>query len=85
MELWLDHGMEPVKEKKQSKPGQRPFAIGIALLVLGALIAVMNLMSTSVDYVGGRMVETQGTPSAGAIVLIIAGVILASLGYLKKR
>lgn len=85
MELWLDHGMEPQKTKKPNKPGQLPFTWGILLLVIGGILAVVNLSTTNVRYVGGSMIESQGAPSAAAIVLIIAGVILASLGYLKKR
>lgn len=73
------------KTKKPRKPGQLPFTIGIVLLVLGGLFAVLCLTSTTGEYVGGRMVETQGTPTLPVILMIIAGIILASLGYLKKR
>lgn len=62
----------PMGTKKPSKPGDIPFAIGVGLLVLGALLAIAN-------------VATQGTPSGVAWVLLVVGALLASLGYLKRR
>lgn len=72
--------------KRRAKRGDVPFASGIGLLILGALLAVVNLTTTTVRYVPGiGSVESQGTPSVAAWVLLAAGVILASLGYLKRR
>lgn len=51
-----------------------PLAIGVALIVLGGLLAIANLSALGT-----------GTLSPAAILMLVAGVIFASLGYLKKR
>lgn len=58
--------------------------VGLVILVIGFVLAVLPLATTNVDYVGGRMVETQGTPSAAAIIMVIVGLVLAGIGFARR-
>jgi amino acid transporter len=73
------------EKKPVAKPGNTLMILGAAALVLGVVILIMNLTSTQVNYVAGLgTVETRGTPSVGSIVLLIAGVVLAVVGFAKR-
>lgn len=66
------------------KPGKRMTTAGLVILALGIVLTVANLATTHVNYFGGRLVETQGTPSAGAIVLLVIGVLLVVVGFARR-
>ena len=65
-------------------PGKRMTEIGLVVAALGVVLCVLPLFSTNVDYVAGRMVETQGTPSALAIIIVIVGLVLAGIGFARR-
>lgn len=66
-------------------PGKsRLTTAGLVVAALGLVLCVLPLFVTNVDYVGGRMVETQGTPSAAAIIMVIVGLLLAGIGFARR-
>lgn len=57
---------------------------GIVVLVLGFALLLVNLTNPVTNYVKGvGMVTTQG-PSAGAIILLVAGLVLAGIGFARR-
>lgn len=57
---------------------------GVVILVLGFALLLVNLTNPVTNYVKGvGMVTTQG-PSAGAIILLIAGLVLAGIGFARR-
>jgi len=57
---------------------------GVVVLVLGFALLLVNLTNPVTNYVKGvGMVTTQG-PSAGAIILLIAGLVLAGIGFARR-
>jgi hypothetical protein len=70
--------------KQKAKPGSRLMPTGIVVLVLGFVLLMVNLANPVTNYVAGvGMVETRG-PSAGAIILIVAGILLAGFGFARR-
>ena len=70
--------------KQKHKPGSRLMPTGIVVLVLGFILLMINLTNPVTNYVAGvGMVETRG-PSAGAIILIAAGILLAAIGFARR-
>lgn len=58
--------------------------IGLGVLVLGFALLLVNLTNPVSNYVRGvGMVETQ-SPSAGSIIMIIGGLILAGIGFGRR-
>lgn len=58
---------------------------GLVLLVLGLALLFFNLFQTIEKYVPGvGMVETRGTPSPGAVILITVGLLLAGIGFARR-
>jgi hypothetical protein len=71
-------------EKQKAKPGTNLIKGGITALVLGVILLAFNLTNPVSHYVSGLgMVETRG-PSAGAIILIVSGLILAAFGFGRR-
>jgi hypothetical protein len=67
------------------KPGQNMTTSGLIVLVLGLALLMYNLFTTVTKYVPGvGTVEVKGTPSAGAIILIIVGLLLAGIGFARR-
>lgn len=67
------------------KPGARLTVFGLVLLVIGVVLLVMNLATTHAKFVPGvGTVETQGTPSAASIIMIVGGLILAGIGFARR-
>lgn len=59
-------------------------ATGLVVLALGFVLLLVNLINPVTRYVdGGGLIKTQG-PSTGAIVLLIAGVLLAGIGFARR-
>lgn len=59
-------------------------AIGLVVLVLGFVLLIVNISSPVTHYVTGLgMVETR-TPSAGAIIMLIGGLLLAGIGFARR-
>lgn len=59
-------------------------ATGIVILVVGFALLLMNLTNPVTNYVAGvGLVKTQ-SPSVGAIVLLIAGLLLAGIGFARR-
>jgi hypothetical protein len=57
---------------------------GIVVLVLGFALLLVNLTNPVTNYVKGvGMVTTQG-PSVGAIILLVAGLVLAGIGFARR-
>ena len=58
--------------------------IGVVVLVLGFVLLLVNLTNPVTNYVAGvGMVTTQG-PSAGSIILLVAGTLLAGIGFARR-
>jgi uncharacterized membrane protein YidH (DUF202 family) len=70
--------------EKVKTVGKLTTEIGLVVAVLGVVLCVLPLFTTHVDYVGGRMVETQGTPSAFAIIMVIVGLVVAAIGFARR-
>ena len=59
--------------------------IGLVMLVLGLVLVLVNLSTTHVKYIPGvGTVEVSGVPSAGAIILIVSGLLLAVIGFARR-
>lgn len=56
-------------------------ATGIVILVIGFALLLMNLTNPATNYVAGVGLVTTQSPSVGAIVLLIAGLLLAGIGF----
>lgn len=77
-------GMTNKIGETKRRPGTRLMAAGLAALALGFVLLMFNLTNPVSRYVqGAGMVETQG-PSAGAVVLIVAGLLLAAIGFGRR-
>jgi formate-dependent nitrite reductase membrane component NrfD len=75
---------QDTQKRASKKPGTRFISGGVVALVLGLLLLMFNLTNPVTRYVAGvGMVETQG-PSVGAIVLIVAGLLLAAFGFCRR-
>ena len=59
-------------------------AAGIVILVIGFILLTFNLTNPATRYVSGSGMVTTQSPSAGAIVLIVAGLPLAAFGFGKR-
>lgn len=69
---------------EKQRPGTRIMATGLVVLGLGFALLLVNLTSPVTNYVDGvGLVTTQG-PSAGAIILLIAGLLLAGIGFARR-
>lgn len=66
------------------KPGKIMTEIGLVILVLGLGLLMMNLFNTVEKYVPGIGTVEVRTPSPGAIVLIIVGLLLAGIGFGRR-
>ncbi|AYN57948.1 hypothetical protein PP640_gp18 [Arthrobacter phage Faja] len=67
------------------KPGARLTVGGLVTAAVGLVLLVMNLATTHAKFVPGvGTVETQGTPSAASIILIVVGLILAGIGFARR-
>jgi len=57
---------------------------GVVVLVLGFALLIVNLTTPVTNYVAGvGMVTTQG-PSAGAIIVLVAGLLLVGAGFARR-
>lgn len=59
-------------------------ATGIVVLVLGFALLIMNLTNPVTNYVSGVGMVTTQSPSIGSIILIVAGLILAGIGFGRR-
>jgi hypothetical protein len=59
-------------------------AAGIVVLVLGFALLMVNLTNPVTNYVAGAGLVTTQSPSVGAIILIIAGLLLAGIGFARR-
>ena len=59
-------------------------ATGIVVLVLGFALLLVNLTNPVTNYVSGVGMVTTAKPSIGAIILPIAGIILAGIGFARR-
>lgn len=72
-------------EKQKARPGTNLITWGVVALVVGVLVLVMNFATTHATYVPGvGTVTTQGTPSPGAIILLVVGLLLAGIGFARR-
>ena len=70
--------------KQKRRPGSRLMPIGVVVLVLGFILLLINLTNPVTNYVAGSgLVQTRG-PSSGAIILIVAGILLAAFGFARR-
>ena len=65
----------------KTTPGKNLIAAGAVIAILGVVLSIMATMSTHVDKYG---IETQGTPAPAAIVMIVAGLLLAGVGFARR-
>jgi hypothetical protein len=63
--------MEKLGDKVQTKPGSRLMPAGVVCLVVSVLLLGMNL-------------STRGVPSGGFWILLLAGLILAGVGFARR-
>lgn len=68
----------------KTETGKRLTTAGLVAATIGLVLCVLPLFVTNVDYVGGKMVETQGVPSAAAIIILIVGLLLAGIGFARR-
>ena len=59
-------------------------ATGIVIMVLGFALLIVNLTSPVTNYVSGVGMVTTARPSIGAIILPIAGILLAGIGFARR-
>lgn len=59
---------------------------GVVILVIGALLLIVNLTSTTAELAPGTFTveEKAGTASPASLMLIIGGVVLVVVGYAKR-
>jgi len=57
---------------------------GVVVLVLGFALLLVNLTNPVTSYVKGVGIVTTQGPSAGAIILLIAGLVLAGIGFARR-
>lgn len=57
---------------------------GIVLLALGFVLLLINLTSPVTNYVAGVGMVTTKAPSAGAIILLVGGLVLAGIGFARR-
>jgi hypothetical protein len=70
--------------KQKNKPGSRLMPTGVVVLVLGFILLIVNLTNPVTNYVAGvGLVESRG-PSAGSLILIVAGLLLAAFGFARR-
>lgn len=74
-------------EKQKQRPGDKLLGYGIALVVIGVILCIVGLATTHVEIVPGtlRTIETHGSPPPIAWPVMIAGLVLAGIGYRKSR
>ena len=59
-------------------------ATGLVIVGLGLLLLIVNLTNPATNYVAGVGMVTTQSPSAGAIILPIAGLLLAGIGFARR-
>lgn len=70
--------------KTDQRPGTRLLSTGLVAIALGLVLLILNLTNSVTRYVDGEgLIETRG-PSAAAIVLIAAGLLLAAIGFGRR-
>lgn len=57
---------------------------GLVALVLGFALLVFNLTNPVTNYVAGVGMVTTNGPSAGAIIMLLAGLVLAVVGFARR-
>jgi hypothetical protein len=69
------------------KPGTKLLISGAVLAILGAIFCVMAFATTHRSLAPGtfRTVETQGSPGPLAWGILILGVVLLVVGFLRNR
>lgn len=66
------------------RPGTRLTATGIVILVIGFALLLMNVTNPVTNYVTGVGMVTTQSPSVGSIVLLLAGLLLAGIGFARR-
>ena len=59
-------------------------ATGVVLLVLGFVLLIVNLTNPVTSYVAGVGMVTTQSPSAGAIILPIVGLLMSAIGFARR-
>jgi hypothetical protein len=59
-------------------------ATGLVVLALGFALLLVNLTNPVTNYVAGAGMVTTQAPSVGSIVLLIAGLLLAGIGFARR-
>lgn len=68
----------------KKRPGTRLMVTGIVALALGFVVLLINITNPVSNYVQGSGMVTTQSPSVGAIVLIVAGLLLAAIGFGRR-
>lgn len=63
---------------EKQRPGDKLLGYGIALVVIGVILCIVGLATTHAD-------GTQGSPPPVAWLVLIAGLVMAGIGYRKGR
>ena len=58
--------------------------VGVVLLALGIVLLIINLTNPTTSYVAGTGMVTTKSPSAGAIILLVGGAVLAVVGFARR-
>ena len=59
-------------------------ATGTVVLALGFALLLGNLTNPVTNYIKGVGLVTTQSPSAGAIILLLAGILLAGIGFARR-
>lgn len=75
-----------MEDRSQKPAGSKLLKAGLVILGVGIVLLVLNLGTSSVEMVPGTLTtrEVPGSPSAGAILLLVAGLALTIGGYAKR-
>ena len=68
------------------RPGTKLLIIGLVLAGVGLLLVIIGFSTTHVSLQPGtfRTVETPGAPTPAAWIILIAGLVLAAVGFGKR-
>lgn len=57
---------------------------GVVVLFIGFVLLIINITNPVSNYVPGVGTVTTQSPSIGSIILIVAGLILAGIGFARR-
>lgn len=79
-------GMTEKTATTNRRPGTKLLIIGLVLAVVGLLLVIIGFSTTHVSLQPGtfRTIETPGSPTPAAWIILVAGLVLAAVGFGKR-